>query len=144
MKKMIMKNVFKHDARYPWLLDVQQMTIYWSLVASCVCLAIVSILDNKQPTMLSAILIGLAILLMGNYYRNYIQIQDDELLISSSYHFKKKRIAIASIEVLDVRNDYMVIKTSDTKDTYRVKKWAKYYLINDLGREKTFSGRIIS
>ncbi|MBL6538318.1 EbsA family protein [Streptococcus suis] len=130
--------------RYHWQPELAWAVIYWSMAVAPVFIGLSLLYEKARIPNVIFILFLIFIVLFGVGFHRYFVLEEGDLRIASANTFRKSRIAIASIEKVEVSVLSITLYSSDYPSglSFCMRKWPKKYFINDLARHTHFRGEV--
>lgn len=131
--------------RYHWQPDLSWTISYWSLALIPLFISMILLLERLRLSRLSILLLVLSGLLVLLGFHRYFELGEEHLRIASANPFAVKKIALASIQRVEVTYAAIRIVSEECPQgqTYRMRKWPKKYFVNHLALHDQFQGEMI-
>lgn len=131
---------------YHWQPELSTAIIYWSCTFGILFFSLILTLEYTRPYRMSNIVLAIFFFFLLLGYNRYFFLQSDQLVIHTMLPIARKKITVATIEMIRVGPKSIEIYSSHFKEgsqLYMMTKKNKMAFIARIAEQKTFTGEII-
>ncbi|WP_207694941.1 hypothetical protein DOK67_0002761 [Enterococcus sp. DIV0212c] len=131
---------------YHWQPELSTAIIYWSCTFGILFLSLILTLEYTRPYLTSNIVLGIFIFFTLLGYNRYFVIEEESLLIHALLPVRRKKIKLATIEIIRVGPKCIEIISPSFKDDtqlFIMTKKTKRAFIESMKQQESFTGRVI-
>lgn len=130
--------------RYHWQPELSWSIIYWSIAIAPIFIGLSLLYENTNIPRRVFILFFLFIVLVGIGLHRYFLIEEGGILKIVSFRlFGLRKLAISSINKVEVTKSSVTICTNDKNYLFYMRKWPKKYFLDALAINPYFKGEVV-
>lgn len=130
--------------RYHWQPELSWSIIYWSIAIAPIFIGLSLLYENTNIPRRVFILFFLFIVLVGIGLHRYFLIEEGGILKIVSFRlFGPRKLAISSINKVEVTKSSVTICTNDKNYLFYMRKWPKKYFLDALAINPYFEGEVV-
>lgn len=130
--------------RYHWQPELSWSIIYWSIAIAPIFIGLSLLYENTNIPRRVFILFFLFIVLVGIGLHRYFLIEEGGILKIVSFRlFGPSKLAISSINKVEVTKSSVTICTNDKNYLFYMRKWPKKYFLDALAINPYFKGEVV-
>ncbi|MGT2957495.1 hypothetical protein A9Q68_03595 [Streptococcus bovimastitidis] len=130
--------------RYHWQPELSWSIIYWSIAIAPIFIGLSLLYENTNIPRRVFILFFLFIVLVGIGLHRYFLIEEGGILKIVSFRLLgPRKLAISSINKVEVTKSSVTICTNDKNYLFYMRKWPKKYFLDALAINPYFEGEVV-